>query len=404
MADPHDQVMSIEAGASVLTNLFDQTPGYSNVFVDMLVQMNPADEIPSVVTNDTLIQAGVFLGSSSNVAVYHSVYDDVSFAFSNVVSYADGVVITNGEWIRLTLTMDYTTDDIFLWKFFKLQINGLAITNANAYSTPYVLDIGGEVAPDGGTWFVCANKQTGVNDYFSSLNLSGSGMFDDVVVTITDPFGVPAVTYTVTVANVVGAWITPTNEQTVASGGSIGGFTILASNGYYIVNLLREGEILPPATSATLSGITSNIEFSVNAATNSLTLPDGVVEEWMQKVVGIYTNDYANAATEDPDADGYTTSEEFLASTDPTNSASVFKIEKIFISGASPKLQWISQFNDSYYLPAYAVYGTTNIVNSNSWAFVANITRQHGLITNEWTASMGTDRYAYYKVVATNAP
>lgn len=402
-------LMSLEAGANVLTNLFDQTGNKTNVYIDMMVQMNPADEIPAVITNSTKLQTAVWLNSSSNLVVSH---DDYSSGWASVWgtnSVLNQIAITNGEWIRLTITMDYLSYGLAPnVTFFKVMVNGTDMTNALAYSEPL-----SSADPDNrGTnqkWFFCMGQAALPNEYLSSLELSGAGMFDDIVITTTDPFGVAPQTYTVSVVNVVGAWITPTNEYTVTSGGSSSNFTINASNGYYIVALLRSGQALAAASSKVLSSITSNVVFSATIETNSLALPDGVTEYWLQKTVGIYTNDYASAAASDLDGDGYTTSEEFLASTDPTNSSSVLKIRQIALDGAgsAPRLKWVSYYDVTtlYNLPAYAIYGTTNIVNSNSWAFVANVGRTSTApYTNEWTATMGTDKYSYYKVVATNAP
>lgn len=404
-SNPTD-ILSLEAGANVLTNLFDGTDnGITNVYIDMMVQMNPADEMPAVASN-TQMHVALWLNASSNLVVRHEWFDGIYNNFTTN-SVFNQLAITNGQWIRLTIAMDYhtfNTANATPLIFFKVMVDGTEMTNGAAFTEP--LELIDPASPGGSDpkWFTAMNSLSWANMYFSSLCLSGAGMFDEITIATLDPFSGPVTQYTITVLNLAGGWLSPTNAQ-VKNEFALGDpLTIFASNGYYIAYINKGGEHITPAPNYTIPSVTGNIQISASFLTSSTTLSNGVPQEWMQKVYNIYVDNYTNAAAADPDNDGYTTAEEFLWSTDPTDSNAVPRISKITLVGGVPQIQWVTDYSNQWVLPDFSIERTTDITNQASWSWLMDVPRTVGVHTNSTPAASGTGSRYFYRVVATNMP
>ncbi len=178
--------------------------------------------------------------------------------------------------------------------------------------------------------------------------------------------------YTVTVVNAVGGDIWPQIQTNTTKFDSEIFFQ--ASNGFYIslINIV-DGGTFTPATNLPVSApdIATNIQISATFTTNSTdgSISNNVPEEWMQKMHGIYTTNYVAAATNDYDLDGYSTADEFLMSSDPTDSNDFLRISSLTLDGSgNPIVKWITDYDDDFQLPPFRIDVTTNISASGSWA------------------------------------
>lgn len=404
------KILSLEAGGAVLTNRFTEVK--TNTWIDMLVLMNPADEPPAVITNDIQVQAAFYLNTSSNLVIFHGT-NTTGSSYENIYSVVTNKLITENEWVRLTLGMDYTSAasvEAFGSSYVQIMINGDLLTNDLAFSAPVdiVMPGAGPGPPDGGTYWLAANHSTTASRrYLHGINFSGAGFFDDIVARDDNPFASSPPVYTVSVVNVAGGNIWHGTTKSVTNSyetmGSTSNHFFEASNTYYIVHILKGKEQIAPVTNYSTT-VTSNTVISALFEENSGTLTNGVTEEWMQKKYGIYTDNYTNAATDDPDNDGYTTSEEYLWSCSPVDSNSIPRIDNIYYSGGTLYIEWYSDYNDEWELPPYAVMVTTDITDNASWTWQANVDRTADIYnaTNRASLSGQTTPYYYYKVTATN--
>ncbi len=393
------EVLSLEAGANILTNLFDQTS--TNTWIDMLVQMNPASETPAVITNGAL-QAGFWLDAgSSNMMVRHAIYDTTT-PFAPTSSVISDIVIPAGDWIRLSIKMEYEILGVYGYTRFQMKINGGSwITNQNAY-TDETLTV------KGGTYFICGDAPPqSTKGHITSLCLAGAGMFDDIRITDVDIFSAPATMYTVTVDIAAGGSISPALQTNNADTEDSEVF-FSANNGFYISSIfIVGGGSFAPATNYTVSkpGIATNIHISAVFSTNETdgSISNNVPPEWMQKVANIYTNDYTNAAAADLDGDGYSTADEFLMSSDPLDSDDFLRVSSVTLDGSgNPEIQWRSNYDTNYPLPAFEVQLSTNMTGGPAWSNIAFTNRVEGSHTNVVTLPVQAETHYYYKVVATN--
>jgi hypothetical protein len=128
--------------------------------------------------------------SNSQVSLYFATNGFVT-VFSGIQLYAapsnpnDGwewtaltntTPVTPGEWVRLTVVMNYDSVINGPVSMFKVAINGTFINSPNAYLSANVGD------SKGGPWFVSPKWDDG-DLRMHRIALSGSGMLDDFVVT-----------------------------------------------------------------------------------------------------------------------------------------------------------------------------------------------------------------------------
>ena len=100
----------------------------------------------------------------------------------------------------------------------------------------------------------------------------------------------------------------------------------------------------------------------------------------------------ANAApTADPDGDGMNNLAEYIAGTNPTNAASVFKLLSPTNSSSGAAVRWLSVAGKSY-----QVFSRTNLV-SGSWQSNGTAVTATGTNTQYLDAS-GTNGVRFYRV------
>ena len=120
---------------------------------------------------------------------------------------------------------------------------------------------------------------------------------------------------------------------------------------------------------------------------------DGMADAWETNYFGTVntTNNAANAL-QDPDGDGMSNRDEYVAGTDPTNPLSVLKL---FTANTNTALQFVAQTNISYSVQ----YRTT--INSTNWTTVTNVASQPSNVrtVNVNTPNPPPNVERYYRVV-----
>jgi hypothetical protein len=123
--------------------------------------------------------------------------------------------------------------------------------------------------------------------------------------------------------------------------------------------------------------------------------PHGTPLTWLRSYG--FTNDFALAEEGDPDGDGMKTWEEYRAGTDPTNAASVFRLQEIAPVANGIGLTWSGTTNSGVTTP-FQVYCATNLF-SPAWELRSGSIPRAGNGLNVWTDSVPTSAsQVFYRV------
>lgn len=127
---------------------------------------------------------------------------------------------------------------------------------------------------------------------------------------------------------------------------------------------------------------------------------DGIPDWWTQQYFGHPTGQAADnsLATADPDGDGFSNLQEYLAGTDPTNPASSFRIVSVVPSGIDLLVTWMMGSNRTNALQATA--GDANgSYDTNSFTDIFTVTNTVSTMTNFLDAGAATNVPSrYYRV------
>lgn len=410
---PPSKYMAVEAGSYGLTNIFDLQTTLTNVVIEMDVMMNPADDIPSVVSNNAN-HVAIWLATNGNLMVRHDVVPEDYFSFTTINTEMENYItaITNGQWINVKITMDYLNVYGGFLHFFKVEVDGNpAYTNAlygydKSLMNNSFID-GNNATNHSGTpeWLCVAHMITDPAEGLSSVVLSGAGNFDNIYVTNLVAGGGGGSSYTVTVVQASNGTISPAGPETVSPGGNSQWYTITPDPNYYVFELVISGATNnTPSTNYQFTSMSKNETLSANFALDgAIAISNGTPQSWMQEL-GIFTNDYANAAGEDPDNDGISTADEYLGSTDPFDANSFLEVIDVGNLNGTNYVRWRSWRADTS-LPPYGLQYKIDLAGGGGWTNAqGTVTRNGGdLVTNTWweTAPMPA---AFYRVVATNTP
>ncbi|HXI85190.1 MAG TPA: hypothetical protein VNL17_13985 [Verrucomicrobiae bacterium] len=141
-------------------------------------------------------------------------------------------------------------------------------------------------------------------------------------------------------------------------------------------------------TGGTLSATTTNLDPNLSA------VGDGIPNGWKQQY-GLDPFD-PDVANKDPDGDGMNNLQEYLAGTDPTNSASALLITSIVTTGNNIRVTWTTGPGKTNALERTA--GNAGNFATNSFAAITNIITT-GAATNYLDAGAATNGPAlYYRV------
>ena len=338
----HTKVVALNTEGFSISNQYENTEGTTNVYIDTMYKVVPSDRTPAIITNQSDVQAAFYFNTNRQLVVYHSGYDDGLETYSNRFTVVTNAIINTSDWVRVTVYMDYLTDTKFgspEERYFKVLLDGDEYTSPMAY-------VGLEKSTGlGGSWFLCANKYAASN-YLSAVALSGTGFFDDFVVTGdgAEPlFGAGAVTITTSISPTDGhgGTISPVGPVSLPAGGTTN-FNIDAAAYWYIASVQTNGGSMGISgasnTNISLASVTADIAL---AADFDPIMVQGIPAWWLA-ANGVPTN---NPTGTDSDGDGVWDADEWPAMTDPFNPTSVFAVVVGQLSGTN-YVQWISDAID----------------------------------------------------------
>lgn len=280
---------------------------------------------------------------------------------------------TGGEWQSLTDTnypFEFSVKLADSATPFQSYVEGVT-TNGQTVSTQFA-DLGKRltIASEYGTPDPPAGSQlystgTVVNCQITSPVLNGTTQTVCIGWTLTDGTNIVAggtttnVTLTMT-NNVTLTWLWETQHLfnvTAASGGSVTGapsgwyeqsrtVTVTAApNAYYSFDRWS-GDMEPELVSNRMVELTMNQSRNITAVFSANQTVQGIPEWWLAQF-GI-TSNFNAAAEADADGDGAATWEEYIAGTNPTNPASVFRVMQRASAQRQCLLQWQSSSGRVY--------------------------------------------------------
>jgi len=390
----HSKVVQLNTENGAITNLVTST-SETQVWIDSMVQFQLwSDDAPPSITNDTGIRAAFYINNQSNLVIYHTDLDPGLWSGSNVFTVIPYTTIASGQWVRLTVNMDYS-DDFEGVSFFRVQLDGgEAITNALAFDAP------NSFGSFGGSNFVSANLfPSGTHPLnLSSVGFSGTGYIDDFVVTNGQVQF--SIVWTITTTNYPasgGGVMDPVAGVITLGDNESATITNLPATYWSNAYLVVDGVTNAPAATYAFNNVTSNHTYTVYfvpdmAASNT--------PHWWLDSFGLPLTD--NSATNDPDTDGFPSWMEYIASTDPTDSNSFFRITGSYRLNGTNYFTWTSKGIDPN-LPPFGIRRVTNLV-TDTWT---NLVGTQARSTNNVWAETGvvpTNVPVFYRVVATNSP
>ena len=148
---------------------------------------------------------------------------------------------------------------------------------------------------------------------------------------------------------------------------------------------------------------TNTIQFSVlqsksiTAVFRDRLTASNSVPYWWLASVGI-TNDFENAANDDPDDDDFTTAQEYWAGTDPTNSDSLLQIDQILVTSTNVRLVWAHARVDDA-IPPISIQRRASLITGD-WEHVWAHSPTNGI--NTWENPLPDN--AFFRLCVTNMP
>jgi len=201
-------------------------------------------------------------------------------------------------------------------------------------------------------------------------------------------YDIPTVSWTITVQTVTNGTISPSGSITVANGASTN-FSISANAYYQIQNVLVDGLPVGATNQYMFSNVTTN--HTISASFVALLAAHGTPLWWLAQYG--YTNNFDAAELADPDYDGLPTWQEYLAGTNPTNSASVLKCtsaQTTTAAGGTNKmvLVWSSQAGKVYTIDysTNLLFSFVPVISNILATYPLNTTTVDEGLPNRWTA------------------
>jgi PKD repeat protein len=290
----------------------------------------------------------------------------------NILTNPVSLTVTAGVTATFSVSATGIPDPTYQW-----LVNGTNYVNAT--STSAALVISNALASDAGVYSVLVSNNAGtVTSGGATLTVVGTGPSASFTATPTSGTEPLAVTFTDTSTgspNITAFWDLGDATTTNTAGGA--SFTHAYAAGTYTVTL----------TASNAFGANSTI------VSNNLIIVITAFQAWQIQYFGSTTNPAA-AANADPDGDGQNNLAEFLAGTNPTNSASGLHITSVLPSGSDVVVTWST------------AGGTTNVVQSTAGdgngGYSTNFTDLSGLIVITGSGDTSTN---YTDVGgATNSP
>lgn len=215
----------------------------------------------------------------------------------------------SNDWNRYTVTLDYVHgDDAQVErKYFKVQMNGVDLISAQAYSAP-----GQTGAYDGGAWFFTAD-QAGP-DRIETVAFEGRGGLDDFVVTSRAPSFSAIPVYYITSELLGQGSMQPSGEIPVVDGSSTQ-IVYQAAPWHEISGFEQGGVSVPVAVGGQVyTALYENVQADIS---NLVQFAESVAAVDGKTPASWYGPLGANPVLSDEDGDGLSLFEEYLINTDP---------------------------------------------------------------------------------------
>ncbi len=324
---PHQSALSING---TVTNLF--LPSFdTNVWVDMMLQLNPAALPLAPLTNAAF---AIAVAPDGHLAVWNRT--NAPAAGNGWTELLDTPAGSN-QFCRVTLGAAYAPDANGLF-YYSVWVNGVASTNpAGRYA-----------AADAS------------QPWFGQIVASGNFLLDDLVVATNQPF------YTIlTSVTGYGGGISPAGPVVVTPGAT-DTFTFAPSNWYSLASVTIDGAAAGTNAACTFTNVQS--DHTVVAGFAPMLAANNTPEWWLYEQNTNWATNFNAAALGDQDGDGMPTWQEYIAGTDPNNAASAFGLTAALTGGQTilslPTIATTPQYQARRY---YALEYTTNLLSASAW-------------------------------------
>ncbi len=166
-----DRVLkTIHTSTNLVTNAVDQI-----VWIDYVINPTYWDDngTPSISAS---AQAAYYVNTNGQFVLRHGDPAGPEPLWTTI----SNTFINTDDWVRITIKMDYQTEDAFLsGKYFQFFLNGVVITNTAAYTDNAYADT------YGGSWFAMIDRSRAK---ISQISFSGINYLDNLVVTNGGPY------------------------------------------------------------------------------------------------------------------------------------------------------------------------------------------------------------------------
>ena len=338
-SESHNKVMQMLGNVRAEFNTV-QTPGNTNVLVDVMVQAGRLASPPPNATNGT--QFAAYFNTNGQLVVRHAIYtNNFSPTLNRVWTTLSHTPVGSNDWVRLSINMNYLgSGPIFsaTEHFCQIQLNGVTLTSPVAYTDVVLKNPEDSSFPFSGAgitnmWFLCADSgDTGGgyssgsnNNFFTALEFDGFGSVDDVDI--------------------------------------------------------RSGDAPPPPPPPCANNYECWIESFYPGCPSCRGVGD------------------------DPDGDGASNYQEYVAGTNPNEKNSVFEVIDVQHSGTSNCVTWVGYTNSGNFT-TFSVYRSTDMLSGPAgWMLIASNIQRNASGTNVWydVAPPGTNAF-YRPSLPTNAP
>jgi len=386
----HTKAVDFNAGTGGITNSFVPEAGTGMLYLDTMLKIITGDQDPGIFTNDPSIRVGVYADAGSNYWLYN--YDDVGL--TNRFSAITNMTAQDGTWARVTVTLDSQSDPFFV-PLFELQINGVPALSADGYANP---DTTGSKP---GSWHLFADNA--FPGYVSSVELRGTGMLDDMVLTTNKPAFEVIITASTEPDDISICSIVPSGDIAFQPGDTTN-FLITASNYYHIVDIETNGVSIGAipdgltTTNFTWSNIQkgdSSIE-AIFAADKS----NGVPHWWLAQFG--WTSNWEFHSTNDHNMNGQPTYVDYYTSVHPTNAGSEFVVVDMGVQNGTSYIVVVAENVDPD-LDPFGVEKSTNLMQGASGWFTPDPPTFGRLEGSNWwweSTPASVDVPGYYRATA----
>lgn len=172
-----------------IVNSFDTSAPLENVWIDTMLQpvfLETPPLTPSVTNSQLSICFISTNGTDGYIALYHGIVTNLDNdhvwevqADTDLWYEFPNIQVTSGQWLRVSVEMQYNDINSLNKKSFRLLLNGVPLTNEWGFADE-------NFTTQPGPWF----RATDASQALLNLNdiaLSGTGALDDLVVSATQP-------------------------------------------------------------------------------------------------------------------------------------------------------------------------------------------------------------------------